>query len=242
MDHSTDNLQPQEILEKSRKGIFHIIFGRTMVIILALAFQFYLLFSFLFSLAQYVPVFFGGILAFTAVMLLVILNSREDPTVKLSWSIVIAILPIFGSLLYLFVRLDLGHRVDQKRYAFTLRDSAAYIHQNEAVLERLKGEERNVYNLARYLHCNGGHTVYGNTEVTYFPLGEEKFREMLVRLEQAEKFIFMEYFTIGPSSMWDEILEILVRKAKEGVEVRVMYDGTSGGHAERICTEAAPLL
>jgi cardiolipin synthase len=48
---------------------------------------------------------------------------------------------------------------------------------------------------------------------------------MLIRMEQAEHFIFLEYFIIYPGFMWGKILDILSRKAKEGVEVRVLYDG-----------------
>ena len=59
----------------------------------------------------------------------------------------------------------------------------------------------------------------------YFPLGEDKFKDMIIELEKAKKFIFMEYFIIEKGFMWNSILEILERKVKEGVEVRVMYDG-----------------
>ena len=44
-------------------------------------------------------------------------------------------------------------------------------------------------------------------------------------LEKAEEFIFLEYFIVERGEMWDSILEILKRKAAQGVEVRVMYDG-----------------
>ena len=49
---------------------------------------------------------------------------------------------------------------------------------------------------------------------------------MLEELEKAKKFIFLEYFIIEEGYMWGRILDILTRKADEGVEVRVMYDGT----------------
>ncbi|MBQ9091944.1 MAG: cardiolipin synthase, partial [Anaerotignum sp.] len=55
---------------------------------------------------------------------------------------------------------------------------------------------------------------------------EDKFAAMLAELERAEKFIFMEYFILKEGYMWGKILEILERKAAEGVEIRVMYDGT----------------
>ena len=97
--------------------------------------------------------------------------------------------------------------------------------QPEGVLERLAGDPSGTDDLAKYLNRSGCFPVYDNTEVTYFPLGEDKFDAMLEELEKAEKFIFMEYFIIEEGYMWGKILEILIRKAAEGVDVRVMYDG-----------------
>ena len=48
----------------------------------------------------------------------------------------------------------------------------------------------------------------------------------MIQLEKAEHFIFLEYFIVDEGEMWGQILEILARKAKEGVEVRMLYDGT----------------
>ena len=47
---------------------------------------------------------------------------------------------------------------------------------------------------------------------------------LLYTSKKAESFIFMEYFIIAPGVMWDTILDILIDKVKQGVEVRVMYD------------------
>ncbi len=73
---------------------------------------------------------------------------------------------------------------------------------------------------------SGCYPVFERTAVTYFPIGEEKWYEMLRQLEQAKHFIFLEYFIVDEGLMWGKILEILARKAAEGVDVRVMYDGT----------------
>lgn len=80
--------------------------------------------------------------------------------------------------------------------------------------------------LCRYVRRSGCYPVYDHTAVTYFPLGEDKFREMLIQLEKAEHFIFLEYFIVNEGEMWGKILEILARKVKEGVDVRMLYDGT----------------
>ena len=60
----------------------------------------------------------------------------------------------------------------------------------------------------------------------YYPLGDEVFPVLLEELEKAEKFIFLEFFIIDEGLMWGRVLEILARKAAEGVTVRVMYDGS----------------
>ena len=58
----------------------------------------------------------------------------------------------------------------------------------------------------------------------YCPLGESQFQAMLRELPQARRFILLEYFILAPGEMWDSILLILRRKAREGVEVRVIWD------------------
>jgi cardiolipin synthase len=50
------------------------------------------------------------------------------------------------------------------------------------------------------------------------------WQEMLLDLEKAERFIFMEYFIIEEGSFWSSILEVLKQKTSEGVKVRVLYD------------------
>lgn len=52
------------------------------------------------------------------------------------------------------------------------------------------------------------------------------FPVLLEQLERAEKYIFLEFFIVDEGLMWGRVLEILARKAAEGVEVRMMYDGT----------------
>lgn len=222
-----DNIENSAAFRTGKRGLFSIIFSRSIVILLALLLQIALLFVLLSPFFEYVSVLMGGVAVLTTIMLVYILNTDSNPTVKLSWCIIIAALPLFGTILYFWLRFDIGSRVDQHMVHRSVATGLDCCPHREDRMEQIHREDKDLHNLAHYLHAHGGHTVYANTKVTYFSLGEDKFREMLVQLEKAEKFIFMEYFTIGPSTMWDSILEVLVRKAKEGVEVRVMYDGTS---------------
>jgi cardiolipin synthase len=99
------------------------------------------------------------------------------------------------------------------------------IPQNPDAMEKLKQEDSCTDDLVTYLNRSGCFPVYNNTEATYFPIGEDKFEAMLEELAKAEKYIFMEYFIIEEGYMWGRILNILIEKAKAGVDVRVMYDG-----------------
>jgi cardiolipin synthase len=101
-----------------------------------------------------------------------------------------------------------------------------YWKQKREVINHLEEESAEVPHLSRYVYRRGGFPTWENTSAKYFPDGESKFRELLIQLEKAEKFIFMEYFIVAKGYMWDTILEVLKRKVEEGVEVRFMYDGT----------------
>lgn len=212
-------------VQKSKRGLLRFIFSRTMLITLLLLFNFALMFFVLFELLQNLPVLFGSVVAFTAVMELVILNSREDVKVKLTWCIITAVFPLVGTVLYFWVRYDLGNRLNKGLIDTSIRISQPFIPEQDPVFEKIQTEDPSFRSLARYLKGHADAPVFDHSAVTYFPLGEDKFREMLVQLEMAEKFIFMEYFIISEGHMWNSILEILERKAAAGVEVRVLYDG-----------------
>ena len=77
---------------------------------------------------------------------------------------------------------------------------------------------------AKMLCSISGASVFKDTKQIYYPLGEDMWQAMLSDLETAEKFIFMEYFIIEEGTFWNSILDILKRKAAEGVTVRVLYD------------------
>ena len=217
--------QDHTFVQKSKRSLLRIVFGRTMLILLLLGINFGILFYFLFGLAKDIPLLFGSVEVFTAALLICVINSRDNPSVKLSWAFIIATVPLLGAVLYFFIRFDLGHRLNRKLLDYSVASSLPLLPEQEALMEKVRSEDKNLYNLSTYLRKYGNFPIYTNSDVTYFPVGEEMFREMLVQLEQAEKFIFMEYFLVSEGYMWETLLDILKRKASQGVEVRFLYDG-----------------
>ncbi len=214
------------LLKKGKYGIVRIIFGRTGIVVALLITQILLLISVFRVLKNLIPYTVGTLLVFTIMMVLYVINADHNTSVKLSWITLIMLLPGFGSMLYIFIQTDIGHRTIKKRIKKIVKETQTEFSKQEDLMKRLKLENKGLYNLATYTRRSGGYPIYENSATKYFPLGEDAFKEMLIQLKKAEKFIFMEYFIVDEGYMWGKILKILSDKVKEGVEVRFMYDGT----------------
>ena len=212
--------------ERSKRGFLNILFGRTAIILVLLLIQFLLLIS-LFARWQYSMFAYGGTFVLSIVMALYLINRPMNYTSRQTWLILALLVPVVGTMLYLYVETDIGHRLVRARLDQIQRETADCLPRPEKLMKQLQSEEPELYGLSNYMLAHGGYPIFANTHVCYFPLGEDKFESLLVELEKAEKFIFLEYFIIDEGYMWDSVLEILERKVRQGVEVRVMYDGTN---------------
>lgn len=174
------------------------------------------------TLCLYVPYFYILCYVTAAACVIKIVASDDNPDYKAPWVLFVIIVPIIGFMLYfLFYSRKLQkkfvRRLDElKRYRYECSDEKAF--------EALKAESPMAASQAGMLCKIAGTHLFQNTKQVYFSLGEEMLAHLLPDLESAEHFIFMEYFIIEEGEFWNAILEILKRKAKEGVTVRVLYD------------------
>lgn len=214
------------LIKKGKKGLLSIIFSRFWIMAVLIVLQFIVLFASFFWLREYRPQYALLTNAFVAIMVLYLLNHNMNSTAKITWLVIVMMFPVFGVLLFWFIELEIGHRVEKARLAQLIDTTRTSIQQDKDLITRLEEESSETCTLVHYLARSGCFPVYDQTDVTYFPVGEKKFEEMLKQLEQAKDFIFMEYYIVEEGIMWGQVLEILAKKAAEGVEVRVMYDGT----------------
>ena len=208
-----------------KKGLLRLVFSRFFVIALLLVLQIAILISAYGFFTDKLPILINLLRLFTFVMVIYLFNCEMDSSAKLTWMFVIAILPLAGAAFLLFTQSNIGHRMTRKLVDQQIQKSREHLAQPEGVLEKLADDGSGTDDLCRYLNRSGCFPLFDHTAVTFFPLGEDKFKAMLEELEKAEKFIFMEYFIVEEGYMWGRILDVLTRKAKEGVEIRVMYDG-----------------
>ena len=143
---------------------------------------------------------------------------------KMPWIMLIMTMPVVGVTLYILVGNSGSTR--QLRLRFAVIDTKLFqkLPRNLSVLKRLKEKDPYIGNISSYLKSFSCFPVYQNTDVTYYPDASEGLAAQKEAMMKAEKFIFMEYHAIEDAQAFHEIEEILIGKAKEGVEVRLFYD------------------
>ena len=153
------------------------------------------------------------------ILVLALIRNSRSYSYTLPWIIILIILPLLGTILYLIIGKNKLRSKTLKRIVESEAENKKYLTQDEKIKEEIKDK-----GIMNYISNYAGYPISKNNDVTYYPLGEEAFEAMLEELKKAEKFIFFEYFIVTPGKMWNSILEILKEKAKNGVDVRVMYD------------------
>lgn len=201
------------------------LFRRRFFVILSLLFQL-LAFTYLIINTSLSSEIIGGILTLLSIFVaLGIISKRVKPAFKLTWVFLILRFPIFGGLYYLFWEVQKTGGPAVRRLRRFEEHAHKYLRMAQKTPTDKAAELAPVYERQiRYLDSFAGFPAYTDTSVEYLPSGEAKLEKLIEELEKAKHYIFLEYFIIEDGVMWQRILEVLRRKAAQGVLVRVMYD------------------
>lgn len=204
--------------------IFKRIFNRIVIFGLALIVQLIWSMVFIIRLSTYSAYVSAVLTLFSVIAVVWVINKDENPVYKLAWVVPILVAPLFGGLLYLMVGNKKPTRKMRRKMESVEKKTKGCFDRDISVLPQLEQENAYAAGQMRYTENELKYPAYAHTETKYYELGDTMFPDILEALKQAEHFIFMEYFIIGEGRMWGSILEILEQKAKEGVEVRLIYD------------------
>lgn len=213
------------LIKKGKKGILKVIFGRTGITSFFILMQFLFYLSMFHMLRSYFPILFSANVFLQLVFIILIVNNKESSSVQLTWLILTAVVPFYSIPMFFFIKNDIGHRKLKKSTIEYINKSKDKVSQDPDLLNEVKENHPKLYNLASYINKTGCYPIYNNNGAKYYPLGDDMFPDMLKAIEGAKKYIFLEYFIIDEGIMWGSILKLLADKVKEGVEVRVLYDG-----------------
>lgn len=160
---------------------------------------------------------------FHFITLLYLLNRDEIPELKLPWLVILLVLPILGAFVFILLSSNETSKKDYQRFERCARAIRPHLTQ-KANIEQLKSLDTDAYAQASTLYNIAKMPVFDKSKTTYYPLGEDFHKDLLLELKKAEHFIFMEYFIIEQGQMWDPIHKILKQKVSHGVQVYLMYD------------------
>ncbi|MDE5807088.1 MAG: cardiolipin synthase [Muribaculaceae bacterium] len=154
-------------------------------------------------------------------MVVVVLSENRNPIRSIAWVLALLFLPVVGLVFYLFFGRSLkGQHIISRRNKRKLMNR---FHLRPVNLdeEPLSAEERTLVKLARNL-CTSIYTV--NNELKIFTIGRDKFESLKYDLRNARRSIYLQYYIFSDDSLGKEISDILIEKAREGVDVKVIYD------------------
>lgn len=142
---------------------------------------------------------------------------------KPGWIVLIVLVPVVGLILYFLWN---GNQVKKKLALKTMRmppEPPEVQESSDRAQAELTRRWPRWAKLAEYLRRQDL-PLFANTEMTYFPTGEEYLEDLLARLEKAQKFIFLEYYIASKGQIWDRICKVLAERAADGVEVNLILD------------------
>ena len=222
----SEESEAMRLVRESRKGLLRVLFSRAAQFTILILLQLGILVGVFYYLQEYLPHALLLHVIIMAAAALYIINGSFDPSPKLTWLLVVFLFPVSGVLLLVIVNTNLGNRRLKEEMQSIVDRTKCRIPQTQNTLNRMMEYEPEMLSLSTFINKSGCYPVYENTDVRYFPLGDDMFPVFLEELRKAERFIFLEFFIIHEGYMWGSILSILAEKAKQGLEVRVCYDGT----------------
>ena len=186
----------------------------------------------IFSMVMDLFIFFNFIFA-----IFVVFFERRNPSAIWSWLMLLTLLPGIGFIIYLFFGFD-----GRKHIRFMEKN----VNDNLLKTEYIKKFEQDInefqkFNLndikqvykenTPYQDILGLNIISGESllrednSVTIYNEGNSKFEAMLNDIKNAKEFIHLEYYIVRSDNLGRHIIQALAEKAKQGVEVKLLYDG-----------------
>lgn len=150
------------------------------------------------------------------ISILLIILERKKPEKTIAWLLVFVLLPPVGLILYIFLGRNWKKHKLNCELVYPL-DKASRLNQTE--INRMEYEP-----LMNLLANNGNSPLYTNNDITIFNNGEDKFKSLKEEIKKAKKHIHLEYYIVKNDIIGNEIKDLLIEKAREGVNIKFIID------------------
>lgn len=191
---------------------------KTLIVLLLIAVQLAILILSYLYVASLFQTYLLISLALSLVACIHVLSTDYHGQAKATWVFFLLISFGFGYIIYFLSDKRVLFARSRKKINQSIKETLGLIKQ-----DKLKNAKE-VKTACDYLSRVGGFVAYENSKTTYYASGASFFDEVIEQLKKAEKFIFIEYFIVSNGVLLTRILDILKEKAKNGVDIRIIYD------------------
>jgi cardiolipin synthase A/B len=153
----------------------------------------------------------------------VLLLENRNPARSLSWVLVLLFVPVLGMFFYVLFGQDLRKKkIISKKSIRRVTDRPVASFDIRKLDAGLMSD--NQLNLIKMLYKNSDAAGYAYNKIEILPTGERTFDAVFNAIRNAKEHIHIEFFIFDDDKISNQLREILIQKAQEGVRVRMIYD------------------
>ena len=162
-------------------------------------------------------------------VVVIVISENRNPVKTLAWVLVLLLLPAVGLVLYYFFGED--HR--KKRLISRKMHKKLNSHSLERT-ERLENlnPPASYKRLVDLLNRINGAPLYGGNNIVYYSTAHDMYEDLMAEIKKAQKHIHIQFFIFMDDEIGCHFRDLLVEKAREGVEIRLMYDDVGSWKAK----------
>ncbi len=192
---------------------------KTIIVVLLIAFQLGLFVLLYLYLANLFRVYLTISIVLTIISSIHVLSSDYHGQAKATWILFLLISFGFGYIMYILSHKSVMFAKSKRKYSKVYKNCEALKKPNNVI-----DADPDTVNSCNYLYNSGNFVSHTNTKLKYFPSGTKFFDDVLEELKKAKEFVFIEFFIVSNGMLLTRILDVLKEKAKQGVDVKIIYD------------------
>lgn len=172
------------------------------------------------------------VLIYAVVATTVIILERKRPEKTISWLLIFAVIPLIGFVIYLFF----GRNWKRRKLTsdIYLNSNTTLSQEEKEWLKKVLGENDIQYlQLINLLKRNSKSPLFLGNDIEIFKNGKEKFSSFFKEIENAKESINLEYYIVKDDETGKKLKDLLIKKAKEGVEIKFIMDKIGSGRLKK---------
>ena len=206
------------------KKLLFSLLNRVTIVSFLILLQLFFIGAFVFHFYDYYLYYYTLISLVGVIVCIYIINTESNPSYQIAWITVVLGLHLFGLLLYIVFHGGTLTKATKRKMLAITEGIKTKLSDGSECLEHIRASDEDAAIQSSYIKKYAFCPPYDNSSSRYFSSGEEMFESLFEEMKQAEKYIFLEFFIFKPGKIFDKLTEILIQKAKSGVDIRILYD------------------